>query len=207
MAGRRFAQLPLERRREILDIAAEEFARSGFEGTSYNKLLERLGIGKGSAYYYFESKRDLFLTVVVECYAEFFGGFDQHPRPTTAPEFWNFVLQMSIEGNEFILRNPRASAVMRCMQTEPALAALLEDHEVLATLTSFYEDAARLGRELGAIRADLPLDLVAAVARNWALTSDHWFVQRANGPDAVSPRAAAVLYVDLLRRAVGSPDE
>ena len=200
MAGRRFAQLPLERRREILDVAAEEFARSGFEGTSYNKLLERLGIGKGSAYYYFENKRDLFMTVVVECYSSYFETLAERPRPTTAHEFWHFLFDVSVEGYEFILRDPRASAVMRCMQSDPALLAQLSADEVLSSIASFYEDMLLLGQSLGAIRDDLPLELVIGVARSLALTFDQWFVRATaqDGPPDV--RETAARYVDLTRR-------
>src|SRR5258708_8776667 len=60
----RFDKLPQEKRERLLEIAAEEFAKHGFEDGSVNRILERAKMSKGAAYYYFEDKIDLFFTVV-----------------------------------------------------------------------------------------------------------------------------------------------
>ena len=62
MARPRFRNLDRETRHRILETAAVEFASRGFEGTSLNQLIDRLGISKGSFYYYFDDKADLFTT-------------------------------------------------------------------------------------------------------------------------------------------------
>src|SRR5688500_12797223 len=77
-----FARLPVERRTAILAVAAEEFAAHGYHGTSYNRLLARLGIGKSSAYQYFEGKADLFRAAVMDRYTVFFEGVAALPLPT-----------------------------------------------------------------------------------------------------------------------------
>ncbi len=51
-------------RRRILAIAASEFARLGFDQANINVIAEQAGIGKGTIYLYFESKRDLFLAML-----------------------------------------------------------------------------------------------------------------------------------------------
>jgi AcrR family transcriptional regulator len=48
-----------ERRNEILDAADELFGRKGFDGTSTNDILERVGIARGTLYYHFKSKEDI----------------------------------------------------------------------------------------------------------------------------------------------------
>ncbi len=60
----RFDKLPLERRTKLLEAAAKEFARYGFEDASINRILEEAQMSKGAAYYYFEDKVDLFCAVV-----------------------------------------------------------------------------------------------------------------------------------------------
>lgn len=60
----RFEKIPEERRKKIMDAALSEFATNGFRGTNINKVAEKAGISIGSMYSYFESKDDLFLTVV-----------------------------------------------------------------------------------------------------------------------------------------------
>lgn len=49
------------RREEILDVAAKTFARHGFANADVQFVADELGVGKGTVYRYFPSKRDLFL--------------------------------------------------------------------------------------------------------------------------------------------------
>ena len=51
----------LARREEILDAATDLFAEHGFTETVTQSLADRLGVGKGTIYRYFPSKKDLFL--------------------------------------------------------------------------------------------------------------------------------------------------
>ena len=60
----RFNKLPVEKRTRLLDIAAQEFAKYGFDDASVNRILEEAHMSKGAAYYYFEDKVDLFCTVI-----------------------------------------------------------------------------------------------------------------------------------------------
>lgn len=51
-------------RDRILHEAAGEFARLGFEQANINVIAERAGIGKGTIYLYFSSKRELFIAML-----------------------------------------------------------------------------------------------------------------------------------------------
>jgi AcrR family transcriptional regulator len=46
---------------QILDVAVQLFARHGYADTDTQLLAETLGVGKGTLYRYFPSKRELFL--------------------------------------------------------------------------------------------------------------------------------------------------
>ena len=46
----------LRRRREIMDAAAEVFAKKGYHAATTRDIADRLGMQPGSLYYYFESK-------------------------------------------------------------------------------------------------------------------------------------------------------
>jgi AcrR family transcriptional regulator len=48
------------KRRRILDAAAEEFAAHGIDGTSTAAICRRAGIGSGTLFHYFATKRDIF---------------------------------------------------------------------------------------------------------------------------------------------------
>lgn len=47
------------RRNEILDAAEQLFVTKGFDGTSTNDILERVGIARGTLYYHFKSKEEI----------------------------------------------------------------------------------------------------------------------------------------------------
>ena len=55
-----------EQRKVILDAASEAFFKSGFEGTSVDAIIERIGGSKRAIYAHFGSKRDLFVAIVTE---------------------------------------------------------------------------------------------------------------------------------------------
>jgi AcrR family transcriptional regulator len=50
-----------ERREEILEAATKLFAEHGYADTDTQLLADKLGVGKGTLYRYFPSKRELFL--------------------------------------------------------------------------------------------------------------------------------------------------
>lgn len=56
-----------ERRNEIVDAADELFAQKGFDGTSTNDILEKVGIARGTLYYHFKSKEEI-LDSLIERY-------------------------------------------------------------------------------------------------------------------------------------------
>ena len=48
-----------KRKNEILDAAQELFLTQGYEKISVDNIIKKIGIAKGTFYYYFESKEDL----------------------------------------------------------------------------------------------------------------------------------------------------
>ena len=53
-----------ERKNEILDVAEELFGTYGFDHTSTNDILNRVGIARGTLYYHFKSKEDILDAVI-----------------------------------------------------------------------------------------------------------------------------------------------
>jgi AcrR family transcriptional regulator len=50
---------PKERKTEILDAAEELFTTKGYSETTVNDILNKVGIAKGTFYYYFKSKEEV----------------------------------------------------------------------------------------------------------------------------------------------------
>ncbi|WP_374967191.1 TetR/AcrR family transcriptional regulator [Lysinibacillus sp. RS5] len=62
-----------ERRNEILDAADELFGQKGFDGTSTNDILEKVGIARGTLYYHFKSKVDIMDALIERYNAQILG--------------------------------------------------------------------------------------------------------------------------------------
>lgn len=63
MVRPRFAKLSPQQQQAILGVALDEFAAHGFHGASLNRVIQAAGISKGSMYYYFDDKDDLYAYV------------------------------------------------------------------------------------------------------------------------------------------------
>ncbi|SFL97643.1 TetR/AcrR family transcriptional regulator [Candidatus Frackibacter sp. WG13] len=54
-----------DKERLILDAAAEVFAEKGFFKATVSEIANEAGVAKGTIYFYFENKRDLFKSLIV----------------------------------------------------------------------------------------------------------------------------------------------
>ena len=57
-----------ERRNEILDAADELFGRKGFDRTSTNDIIDKVGIARGTLYHHFKSKEEI-MDALIERYS------------------------------------------------------------------------------------------------------------------------------------------
>jgi len=63
---------PGARREQVLVAAEKVFAEKGYRAAQVTDIVERAGIGRGTFYLYFESKRDVFIDLV----ERYFSGFE-----------------------------------------------------------------------------------------------------------------------------------
>ncbi len=61
---RKLTQRGEERRRQLMDFAANRFADNGYHPTSVAEIVEGLGVGKGVFYWYFDSKEELLRSIL-----------------------------------------------------------------------------------------------------------------------------------------------
>ncbi|GAB2497270.1 hypothetical protein GCM10008929_17930 [Alkalibacterium psychrotolerans] len=59
-----FLSLDKEKQDRILDAAFQEFAEKGYEQASTNQIAKAAGIGKGTLFYYFKNKQNLFYDLI-----------------------------------------------------------------------------------------------------------------------------------------------
>lgn len=62
-----FMKLDLDKQKNIIEAAMREFAENGYEKASTNRIVKEAGIGKGTLFYYFKNKEDLYHYVLNAC--------------------------------------------------------------------------------------------------------------------------------------------
>ena len=77
--------LSAERRAQIVRAALTCFSRKGYAKTTMDDIVAESGLSKGSLYWYFESKDELFMSAVTSALADLgegaFGAIDQRASP------------------------------------------------------------------------------------------------------------------------------
>ena len=62
-----FLKLEYEKQEVLRNVCLEEFARAGYSSASTNAMCKNAGISKGLLFYYFGSKKELFIYLVDYC--------------------------------------------------------------------------------------------------------------------------------------------
>jgi len=203
----RFQNLDAPRRAAILAAAAEEFGERGFDGASYNRIIERAGISKGAMYYYFADKDDLFRTVLDEALSQWFTQVGWPFQADDAASFWSACEAIYARSLRFMLDDPKNAAV--CLAVTRARERL-EGHPVLLELQQrmreWTSELVRHGREVSAIRSDIPAELLVQVGLSMMDAGDRFLASQWSEITSDKVESTAKVMVDLFRR-VGAPED
>ncbi|MEF2230086.1 MAG: TetR/AcrR family transcriptional regulator [Pseudodesulfovibrio sp.] len=104
-----FENLPEEKRGRVLNEATREFADHGYQGASINRIVDRLGIAKGSLFKYFGSKEGLFEHVFSRAVADFKGPLKA--IRDSEGDFFTRIGQSLLAGAAFIDGHPHIYAI------------------------------------------------------------------------------------------------
>jgi AcrR family transcriptional regulator len=198
----RFHKLAPEKRERLLDVAAQEFARYGFEDASLNRILEGAQMSKGAAYYYFEDKVDLFFTVVQYCTERLkLIDLELDLAALTAETFWPTFAELH---RQPLLRSFEQPWLFAAIRAAGRLSPSTLEREPLASLAkqivNWVTTIVKRGQELGVIRTDLPDELIFAWLQALDDASDSWLVAHWGHLDHETMRGVSDQTVDAMRR-------
>jgi AcrR family transcriptional regulator len=208
----RFARMASDKRERLLTIAAREFATRGFEGASFNQILEAAQIGKSSAYYYFEDKADLFCAVARYAVERLhLAAVAEAVDSLTAETFWESLAEAHQQSLIQAQQHPWLFGAARAVERltleslqQESLARLA--HLLMAGMSAMI----RRGQELGLIRTDLPEELLLAWFRAIDGASDDWLLAHLDQVDQETIRHISRRTVTTIRHALAPeppPDE
>ncbi|MEQ8276164.1 MAG: TetR/AcrR family transcriptional regulator [Deltaproteobacteria bacterium] len=171
----RFSKLEPDKQSKILAIAASEFAENGFEGASYNRIIERAGLSKGAMYYYFDDKTDLYVTVLQNAVGDMMAAVSEGLESVGG--YWGQFEHMFKRSVAFALEHPEFGALARGfmnaperLRTEGALESIVETYR--QQMTEMIE----AGQALGEVRTDLPMPLLVSVTFAMGEAIDRWWL-------------------------------
>jgi AcrR family transcriptional regulator len=168
------AELPSNRRVELLEIAAGLFADKGFRNTTVRDIAEAAGILSGSLYHHFDSKESMVDEILRTFQEELFAAYDAvlagDDDPRTKIEK---CVRLSFEA---IAKHPHEVAIF---QNE---AAYLGDFERFGYLAERNEQSRlvwltllREGVRAGALRRDLDVELTYRFIRDTVWIAVRWY--------------------------------
>jgi AcrR family transcriptional regulator len=201
VARNRFDNLEPERRDAMLAAAADEFAERGYAGASLSRIIEAAGISKGSLYYYFNDKEDLFATTVkvaMRRLVEAAGGFDL--AALTRETYWDALRAFGMRSAELYSRQEwfvRFGLAFARLRDEPEAGAAVRP--ALEWGRRITRDVLVRGQDLGTVRQDLPLDLLVEVTMAVDEAGDRWFAEHYEEYEAEDLRALVEARIDLMR--------
>lgn len=205
MPTRRFENMAPERKKKILDAAKQEFMRSGFERASLNDIVRAAGISKGSLYYYFEDKTDLYITVLdlfIQELVEEFGGI---LSGEFTDDFWGdfekhciHMIQYTLV-NQGILRFSRELFYLphSASKSEPVAALYKKGRKIMTRILA-------RGQEVGAVRTDIPMELLVTLVMRVDDAMDMWLVENWEKVSPDELNQIGMLYLDMYKRLAGT---
>jgi AcrR family transcriptional regulator len=151
-----------QRRREIIEAAHAVFSERGYHAAGIADIAERLGIGHGTFYRYFENKRDI-LDHVIDFGVERFldVAFGETPEAATTLEEFTDQLAGAFERLfDELDREPDVARIVLLEATSIDEELTQRILGLVETLSAVSVPALRNGVERGFLRADLDVDAI-----------------------------------------------
>lgn len=203
MVRPRFAKLPAHQQQAIVQAALDEFAAHGFHDASLNRVIEAAGISKGSLYYYFDGKADLFAYVARTGLGAL---IDQvGPLPDLgagdADAFWSILEDYYLRLSRALLSSPQLAALLgvwSAASRNPEIQQATGEMEQASV--PWIAQALEVGHRVGAVRDDLPDTLLMAAVLGMGEAMDFWLISQP--PDDEDLSDVIAMLVGIIRRAI-----
>ncbi len=157
-----FFNLPDDKRERVIEASLEEFALYDYKTASLSRIVEKVGIAKGSMYQYFENKKDLYLYLIDYAAKVKLDYLSQNAPAASGRDFFEVYKDISYESTKFNLSNPKYSRILYHAARETFNEELGDVAVQLRTVSKNYmKERLAKAQEEGQVRKDVDLDLMA----------------------------------------------
>lgn len=151
-----FRKLESDKQQRILDAAIEEFADQGYKQASVNRMVQKLGIAKGSIFQYFGTKEGLFGFIFDQAVELVRRSLRRVKQETAEADFFERIRRSLIQGVRFIDEHPRVYRIylkMIFQEDFPLRAQFLQKVHLFSA--EYLQPLVEAGMERGELRGDL----------------------------------------------------
>ena len=206
MPTAKIKSLSNKRMNAIIRSGLNEFSQKSFKEASYNHIIQKAGLGKGTMYYYFASKEDLFLTLTRGSIKGFLPENSQKPlNAQTKSEFFSSLETLFEACFEFAKSEPKVFKLL-WRHYLPYPAPLDHPDQEAQTQFSAYIDQLLLkAKQLNILTNPWPLSLQKSLIFSQLHTSLLWF----ENPQKIDPGplAKAALVLEIISKTIQAHDE
>lgn len=206
MVRPRFTKLAAHQQQAIVQAALDEFATHGFHDASLNRVIDAAGISKGSMYYYFDGKEDLYAYVAQRGLAELFEQVGPLPDlgVSNAGAFWSVLGDYYLRLMRALIASPQLAALLRGWSAAAKSPASQKAQEELEQRSlPWIAQVLATGQSVGAVRDDVPPTLLIAVTLGMGEAMDVWLMSQQVDDDALPALIGSLM--NMIRGAVGPP--
>ncbi|MER7811661.1 TetR/AcrR family transcriptional regulator [Streptomyces sp900116325] len=182
-----------ERRRELLDTAAEVFAAQGYNATTVRRIADEAGMLAGSLYYHFDSKESMIDEILSTFLTELWEGYDAVLAADLGPR--ETIEALVTESFREIDRHRAAVAIYqkesKHLATRPRFAYLVDSQQ---KFEKAWLGTLERGVTAEVFRADLDIRLTYRFVRDTVWVAASWY--RPGGQH--SPEEIARQYLSMV---------
>ena len=152
-----------ERREELINAALIEFGEKGYENASLNNILKEAGISKGTFYYHFKNKEDLYIYLCDMLAREKMDFFSKYIEAEVFnKDIFTLIKVMIKAGIEFAYHKPEiakfSTSFLKRLRTALSLIRLRQKYNLESN--DYLDVLIDRAYERGEIRQDLPRKFV-----------------------------------------------
>lgn len=203
MPTRRYANLDPETKIKLLEASIDEFAEKGYNDASLNAIIKAASISKGSLYYYFDDKEDLYVTTLKEGVANLGADLEAILNASPGEDFWASVRELLVKMTSISFRHPKLLALLKGGITLWAKDTSEEGSpiaELFDGVREFTHKWILAGRKVGAVRTDMPEEILVKLIFALGEAMDRWYLLHMDELEPEFLHRIPDLYTDIFRR-------
>jgi len=155
-----FKKLEKDKKQRVLDTAVDEFAEHGFRQASVNRIVQKLGIAKGSIFQYFGTKEGLFGFIFDHAVDLVRQVLRQVKQETAEADFFERIRGSLLAGIRFIEQHPHVYRIylkMIFQEDFPLRAEFLQQVHLFSA--EYLKPHVEAGIARGELRSDLDVEM------------------------------------------------